>query len=72
MELYKPGGPITGLKRNPDAPKPQEVSLESNAGTLLTDPLFVDVDNGDYRFTPASPATQWGILPIDAHLAGRR
>ena len=72
MELYTPGGPITGLKLNPDAPAPREVPLESNAGTLLTDPLFVDVANGDYRFTPASPAAQWGILPIDVHLAGRR
>jgi hypothetical protein len=70
--IYKPGGPITGLKLNPDAPTPEPYALTSNEATLLTDPGFVDLEGGCFAFKPDSPAYQWGILPIDEKMAGPR
>lgn len=36
------------------------------------DPLFVDPENGDFRFKPGSPALAMGILPIDVSEIGLR
>ncbi|MDP4612103.1 MAG: right-handed parallel beta-helix repeat-containing protein [Opitutales bacterium] len=36
------------------------------------DPLFVDPENGDFRFKPDSPALEMGILPIDVSEIGLR
>ena len=36
------------------------------------DPLFVDPENGDFRFRPDSPAIQMGIVPIDVSKIGLR
>jgi len=40
--------------------------------TLQADPLFVDAENGDYRFTDGSAALKLGIKPVDVTGAGRR
>jgi len=36
------------------------------------DPLFVDPENGDFRFQPDSPALKMGIVPIDFSEIGLR
>ncbi len=36
------------------------------------DPLFVDPENGDFRFKPNSPALKMGIVPIDLSQIGLR
>ncbi|MGJ8550748.1 right-handed parallel beta-helix repeat-containing protein [Winogradskyella wichelsiae] len=43
-----------------------------DANSKATDPLFVDPENGDFRFKPNSPAIQMGILPIDVSKIGLR
>ena len=42
------------------------IETHSRAG----DPLFVDMANGDFGFTPGSPALELGIEPIDVRQAG--
>ena len=38
--------------------------------SLAMDPLFVDPENGDFRFAPDSPALKLGIVPIDLSKVG--
>lgn len=38
--------------------------------TLLADPLFVNLEKGDYRLRPESPAFQLGFQPIDTEKIG--
>jgi hypothetical protein len=46
--------------------------LPDDNGTLQADPLFVDMQGGDFSFQAASPAHRLGIEPIDISQAGRR
>ena len=46
--------------------------LEVRNGTVIGDPLFVDLKGGDYRFLPDSPARTLGIEPLDVRSAGPR
>ena len=41
-----------------------------DAHSLAVDPLFVDPENGDFRFKPGSPALEMGIVPIDLSRVG--
>jgi hypothetical protein len=34
------------------------------------DPLFVDTENGDFRFKRESPALKMGIVPVDLSKVG--
>jgi len=34
--------------------------------------MFVDPENGDFRFEPDSPALKMGIIPIDISRIGLR
>ena len=43
-----------------------------DANSIVADPLFVDVDNGDYRLKPDSPALKLGFEPIDISRIGVR
>ena len=43
-----------------------------DAYSLTVDPLFVDPENGDFRFKPGSPALKMGIVPIDLSKVGLR
>jgi hypothetical protein len=43
-----------------------------DAHSQAVDPLFVDPDNGDFRFQPNSPALKMGIVPIDLSKIGLR
>ncbi|MDA9260352.1 right-handed parallel beta-helix repeat-containing protein [Puniceicoccaceae bacterium] len=43
-----------------------------DAQSRAVDPLFIDPDNGDFRFRPNSPALEMGILPIDMSEIGLR
>lgn len=43
-----------------------------DAHSLAVDPLFVDPENGDFRFKPNSPAPKMGIVPIDLSRIGLR
>lgn len=36
------------------------------------DPLFVDLENGDFRLKPESPALKLGFVPIDMSNIGLR
>lgn len=49
-----------------------QVALGMDEHSLATDPLFVDADNGDFRFQPDSPAHKLGIVPIDLTQIGLR
>lgn len=40
--------------------------------SLSVDPMFVDPENGDFRFKPGSPALKLGIVPIDLSKVGLR
>jgi len=44
----------------------------SDKNSLATDPMFVDPENGDFRFKPGSPAIEMGIVPIDISKIGLR
>ena len=50
--------------------KKQREGIDANS--LATDPLFVDPENGDFRFQPGSPALKMGIVPIDLSKIGLR
>ncbi len=38
--------------------------------SIAQDPLFLDPENGDFRFQPNSPALKMGIIPIDLSKVG--
>ena len=38
--------------------------------SLAIDPMFVDPENGDFRYKPGSPALELGIVPIDLSQVG--
>lgn len=40
--------------------------------SVITDPLFVDPDQGDFRLRKGSPALAMGFAPIDVSVAGPR
>ncbi|MGJ8744437.1 right-handed parallel beta-helix repeat-containing protein [Polaribacter sp.] len=48
--------------------KSQSDGVDKNS--KATDPMFVDPENGDFRFKPDSPALKMGILPIDISKIG--
>jgi len=62
-------------KANPEKGK---VFLEKNKkdgvdlNSLAVDPLFVDPENGDFRFKPGSPALEMGFTPFDISKVGLR
>ncbi|WP_411825224.1 right-handed parallel beta-helix repeat-containing protein [Luteolibacter sp. AS25] len=41
-----------------------------DANSLAVDPMFVDPENGDFRFKPGSPALKLGITPLDLSKVG--
>lgn len=41
-----------------------------DAHSRIEDPMFVDPENGDFRFKPGSPALEMGIEPIDMSKIG--
>jgi parallel beta-helix repeat protein len=43
-----------------------------DANSKATDPMFVDPENGDFRFKPGSPALEMGIVPFDLSKIGLR
>ncbi|MFC1760851.1 right-handed parallel beta-helix repeat-containing protein [Planctomycetota bacterium] len=43
-----------------------------DANSLAVDPMFVDPENGDFRFKSDSPALKMGIVPIDISKIGLR
>ncbi|EMI43309.1 putative secreted protein [Rhodopirellula sp. SWK7] len=50
--------------------KLQRDGVDTNSQSV--DPMFVDPENGDFRFRPGSPALEMGILPIDVSEIGLR
>jgi hypothetical protein len=50
--------------------KQQHAGVDSHSQAV--DPLFVDPENGDFRFQPNSPALKMGIVPIDLSEIGLR
>ncbi len=43
-----------------------------DANSRTEDPLFIDPENGDFRFKPGSPALEMGIVEIDVSRIGLR
>jgi hypothetical protein len=43
-----------------------------DANSQAVDPMFVDPENGDFRFKPGSPALEMRIVPIDLSKVGLR
>lgn len=41
-----------------------------DANSVATDPMFVDPENGNFRFKPESPALKMGIVPFDMSKVG--
>lgn len=64
---YCAGDPSLGEKM---IAKQRAGGVDENS--LSVDPLFVDVDGGDFRFKPNSPALKLGIKPIDMTEIGLR
>lgn len=50
--------------------KQRESGVDKNS--VASDPLFIDPENGDFRFKPESPALKMGITPIDLSKIGLR
>lgn len=50
--------------------KQQKDGIDKNS--ISFDPMFVDPENGDFRFKPESPALKMGIEPIDINKIGLR
>lgn len=50
--------------------KQQKDGIDKNSASF--DPMFVDPQNGDFRFKPNSPALKMGIEPIDMSKIGLR
>ena len=50
--------------------KQQNNGIDANSQSV--DPLFVDPENGDFRFKPDSPALKMGIVPFDRSKVGLR
>ncbi|ANW96096.1 peptidase [Wenyingzhuangia fucanilytica] len=48
--------------------KNQKDGVDLNSKSI--DPMFVDPENGDFRFKPGSPALEMGIVPIDVSKIG--
>ena len=70
--FYSGTARVVGIELDKDARVVSgEVALESSDDTLLVDPLFVDLEHGDYRLKQGSPAIRLGIKPIDVSQAGR-
>ena len=44
----------------------------TDANSVEIDPMFVDPENGDFRFKPESPALKLGIAPFDMSQVGLR
>ena len=42
-----------------------------DVGSIVTDPMFMDAENGDFRLVAGSPAVKLGFDPVCAHKAGR-
>ena len=61
-QLDAPEGPATTLE------KVREVGHEKNGA--YADPLFEDLENGDFRLKPDSPALKMGIKSIDMSKIG--
>ena len=64
---YCAGDPQWGLKH-----LEREQALGVEIHSLAADPLFVDLDRGDFRFKPESPAGRLGIQPVDFSAFGLR
>ena len=47
-------------------------SAGTDANSLNVDPMFVDPENGDFRFKPESPALKMGIKSFDVSKVGLR
>ena len=47
-------------------------NLGFDTHSLITDPLFVDPEHGDYRLSSDSPAIELGFVPIDVSKIGIR
>ena len=58
---------VTGVKDDSFA-QWQEMGFDTHS--LVTDPMFVDFQNGDYRLKPNSPARALGFQPIDTSRIG--
>jgi hypothetical protein len=48
----------------------QKQSEGVDKDSLAQDPLFIDPQNGDFRFKPSSPALKLGITPLDLSKVG--
>ncbi|MDC0177901.1 right-handed parallel beta-helix repeat-containing protein [Polaribacter sp.] len=62
-------------KTNPEKGKELIAKNQKNGvdkNSKAVDPLFVDAENGDFRFKPDSPALEMGIKPIDFSKIGLR
>ncbi|MGJ8656008.1 MAG: right-handed parallel beta-helix repeat-containing protein [Akkermansiaceae bacterium] len=64
--IYFAAGDLASGKEMLEKQRGDGVDKNSQA----VDPMFVDPENGDFRFKPDSPALKMGIVPIDVSKAG--
>ena len=69
---YPASGQKLILKGVQDESWDQWRKLGFDEHSLVTDPLFVDPENGDYRLKPESPAHELGFKPIPFERIGPR
>ena len=68
--VYVPGTPAEPNDMT-SAGSVEEIPLQSDGGTLLAEPMFLDVTHGDFRYAEQSPVHRLGITPLDTSRAGR-
>ncbi|MBM3237972.1 hypothetical protein FJZ31_16910 [Candidatus Poribacteria bacterium] len=69
--FYSGTGKIEGVKLKKDGYAADGITDGIPGDNMVADPMFVDLDKGDYRFKPESPALKLGIKQIDVSKAGR-
>jgi parallel beta-helix repeat protein len=59
-----------GSNQSLEKPLAEWVRSGHDSHSIMADPMFVDLKNGDYRLKPESPALKLGLVPIDWSKAG--
>jgi len=68
--IFSSSGKVT-LEKLIDYRDVKKEPLKPHDGSVFADPMFIDIEKGNYGFKPDSPAVKLGIEPVDFSKAGR-